>query len=265
MAHAPRGRTGRRGEHPQGLSAGPGEVVESPDGARDRRPRGGAGGAHHGLPLGPARGPRRHARTGADIGSPCGRRGARTAPIPRSKARCRPTVRRCEPAPATWPTSQGHQRDRGGAPAERLPWATPPPRFVTEPCWRCSTAPAPGSPRPRGWTSTMWRRRRGLRLRGKGGKERPVPLGSYASAALAAYLVRGRPTLAGKGRNPAIFLNQRGGRLSRQSAGHPAGRPTAPASLATPHRPPRDAPSPPTSWRAAPMSGWSRSCSATRR
>ena len=58
-----------------------------------------------------------------------------------------------------------------------------------------------------------------VRLRGKGGKERLVPLGSYASAALAAYLVRGRPTLAAKGKGtPAIFLNQRGGRLSRQSA-----------------------------------------------
>jgi integrase/recombinase XerD len=96
-----------------------------------------------------------------------------------------------------------------------------------------------------------------VRLRGKGGKERLVPLGSYASAALAAYLVRGRPTLAGKGKGtPAIFLNQRGGRLSR---------PSGPASVATCHRTPCDTPSPPTSWRAAPMSGWSRSCSAMRR
>ena len=54
---------------------------------------------------------------------------------------------------------------------------------------------------------------------GKGGKERVVPLGSYAAEALSAYLVRGRPALATKGRGtPAIFLNQRGGRLSRQSA-----------------------------------------------
>lgn len=56
-------------------------------------------------------------------------------------------------------------------------------------------------------------------LRGKGGKERMVPVGSYARAALAAYLVRGRPELvaAGKG-TPGLFLNARGGRLSRQSA-----------------------------------------------
>jgi integrase/recombinase XerD len=58
-----------------------------------------------------------------------------------------------------------------------------------------------------------------VRLFGKGSKERLVPLGSYAAEALAAYLVRGRPALAAKGKGtPAIFLNQRGSRLSRQSA-----------------------------------------------
>jgi integrase/recombinase XerD len=58
-----------------------------------------------------------------------------------------------------------------------------------------------------------------VRLRGKGGKERIVPLGSYAARALDAYLVRLRPQLAAKGRGgPAVFLNARGGRLSRQSA-----------------------------------------------
>jgi integrase/recombinase XerD len=56
-------------------------------------------------------------------------------------------------------------------------------------------------------------------LRGKGGKERVVPLGSYARAALEAYLIRARPVLASAGRGtPALFLNARGGRLSRQSA-----------------------------------------------
>ena len=55
-------------------------------------------------------------------------------------------------------------------------------------------------------------------LRGKGRKERIVPLGGYAKAALEAYVVRGRPALAGKGKGtPALFLNARGGRLSRQS------------------------------------------------
>jgi integrase/recombinase XerD len=59
----------------------------------------------------------------------------------------------------------------------------------------------------------------GLRVLGKGSKERIVPLGSYARAALEAYLVRSRPTLAARGRGtPALFLNTRGGRLSRQSA-----------------------------------------------
>ncbi|PRY56637.1 integrase/recombinase XerD [Knoellia remsis] len=58
-----------------------------------------------------------------------------------------------------------------------------------------------------------------VRLEGKGGKQRLVPLGSYAREALTAYLVRGRPALAAKGKGtPAIFLNQRGSRLSRQSA-----------------------------------------------
>jgi integrase/recombinase XerD len=58
-----------------------------------------------------------------------------------------------------------------------------------------------------------------VRLFGKGSKERLVPLGSYAARALDAYLVRGRPALASAGLGtPAIFLNQRGQRLSRQSA-----------------------------------------------
>lgn len=59
-----------------------------------------------------------------------------------------------------------------------------------------------------------------LRLFGKGSKERIVPLGSFARAALGAYLVRGRPALVAKARRPgpALFLNARGARLSRQSA-----------------------------------------------
>ena len=56
-------------------------------------------------------------------------------------------------------------------------------------------------------------------LRGKGGKERVVPFGSLAAKALHAYLVRSRPTLVAAGSGtPALFLNARGGRLSRQSA-----------------------------------------------
>lgn len=58
-----------------------------------------------------------------------------------------------------------------------------------------------------------------LRLFGKGSKERVVPVGSYAQRALENYLVRVRPSLASLGKGtPAVFLNQRGGRLSRQSA-----------------------------------------------
>ncbi|EFG79459.1 tyrosine recombinase XerD [Mycobacterium parascrofulaceum ATCC BAA-614] len=62
-------------------------------------------------------------------------------------------------------------------------------------------------------------RARSVLLRGKGGKQRLVPVGRPAVQALDAYLVRGRPDLARRGRGtPAIFLNVRGGRLSRQSA-----------------------------------------------
>lgn len=64
-----------------------------------------------------------------------------------------------------------------------------------------------------------------VRLHGKGDKQRVVPVGSYARAAVEGYLVRARPTLAAAattGRSgpngPALFLNARGGRLSRQSA-----------------------------------------------
>ena len=56
-------------------------------------------------------------------------------------------------------------------------------------------------------------------LDGKGGKQRLVPIGRQALDALDAYLVRARPGLAAGGRGgPAVFLNVRGGRLSRQSA-----------------------------------------------
>ncbi len=56
-------------------------------------------------------------------------------------------------------------------------------------------------------------------LRGKGSKERLVPIGSYALDAVASYLTRARPELvAAKTPAGAMFLNSRGGRLSRQSA-----------------------------------------------
>ncbi len=56
-----------------------------------------------------------------------------------------------------------------------------------------------------------------LRLTGKGNKERIVPIGSKAQAAISHYLVRARPVLS-RGKTPALFLNTRGGPLSRQSA-----------------------------------------------
>ena len=61
-----------------------------------------------------------------------------------------------------------------------------------------------------------------VRLAGKGGRQRVVPVGSYARAALEAYLVRARPAFAASARraaaSPAVFLNARGGRLTRQGA-----------------------------------------------
>jgi integrase/recombinase XerD len=59
-----------------------------------------------------------------------------------------------------------------------------------------------------------------LKLRGKGSKERIVPLGSFATKAIERYSVRIRPNLVAKGpeNTSALFLNTRGSRISRQSA-----------------------------------------------
>jgi integrase/recombinase XerD len=59
-----------------------------------------------------------------------------------------------------------------------------------------------------------------LKLRGKGSKERLVPLGKFAVAAIEDYFTRTRPALAAKNSKsePALFLNVRGKRLSRQGA-----------------------------------------------
>ena len=59
--------------------------------------------------------------------------------------------------------------------------------------------------------------RRRVRVLGKGGKEREVPLGGFACAAVGAYLTRARPDFASPSSRAALFLNQRGGRISRQS------------------------------------------------
>ena len=73
--------------------------------------------------------------------------------------------------------------------------------------------------------------RRTVLVTGKGNKQRIVPIGRHAAEAVDAYLVRGRPVAATRGRGtPALFLNARGGRLTRQSVwnllracGHTAG------------------------------------------
>ncbi|MCW4459770.1 site-specific tyrosine recombinase XerD [Microbacterium sp. MPKO10] len=58
-----------------------------------------------------------------------------------------------------------------------------------------------------------------VRLTGKGNKQRIVPIGSYARAALDTYLVRVRPALSARGAaTPALFLGLRGQRVSRQNA-----------------------------------------------
>jgi len=56
-----------------------------------------------------------------------------------------------------------------------------------------------------------------VRVLGKGGKEREVPVGRHAREAVSAYLTRARPSLAGPRTRGALFLNARGGRLTRQS------------------------------------------------
>ncbi|HEX5539957.1 MAG TPA: site-specific tyrosine recombinase XerD [Micromonospora sp.] len=80
-------------------------------------------------------------------------------------------------------------------------------------------------------------------LHGKGDRSRMVPLGGYAAAALRAYLVRARPRLVAVGRGtPALFVNARGGPLSRQGAwmilrraARSAGLPTDGPRAVSPH------------------------------
>ena len=77
-----------------------------------------------------------------------------------------------------------------------------------------------------------------IRVKGKGGKERVVPIGSFALSAINDYLTRSRPTLCKVLTQKALFLNQRGGRLTRQSAWSIVASRAARAGLAevvTPH------------------------------
>lgn len=69
-------------------------------------------------------------------------------------------------------------------------------------------------------------------LRGKGDKHRVVPIGRFALEALDAYLTRGRPSLAARGRGTAaVFLGSRGTRLTRQAAWQVVQRAAAAAEL----------------------------------
>ena len=142
---------------------------------------------------------------------------------------------------------------------------------ATGPCSRCCTAPAcvfrarrpaPRRRRPRIGPSA------GVR---EGGQERVVPLGRHAVGALYDWLrPGGRPELeperwARRGDAEAVFLNRRGGRLSRQGAWrhHPApGRPPASPAGSRPRCATR---APPTCWTTGPTSAPSRSCSGTPR
>lgn len=77
-----------------------------------------------------------------------------------------------------------------------------------------------------------------IKLRGKGGKERIVPIGNFAKRALDEYLVRTRPILNRSGKSTALLLNIRGGKLSRQSAWQVVKKATKSANIklkVTPH------------------------------
>lgn len=72
-----------------------------------------------------------------------------------------------------------------------------------------------------------------VRVFGKGSKERDVPLGRYARDAIAAYLTRVRPQLATRRSRSALFLNQRGGRLTRQGCAGIVSKHAAGANIGT--------------------------------
>jgi integrase/recombinase XerD len=71
-----------------------------------------------------------------------------------------------------------------------------------------------------------------IRVFGKGGKERDVPLGRYARDAISAYLTRARPAIATRRSRSALFLNLRGGRLTRQGCAGVLSKHAAAANLA---------------------------------
>ncbi len=214
----------------------------------------------------------------------------RRSPPPRSAARSsRSAGCTRSPAPRAWPPTtrparSRRRRRRGGcprrSPSTRSSGCSTRPGQPTIPirgccatarCSSSSTGPGRGSPRRPALTSTTsitWPQDPAVRLSGKGGKQRYVPVGSYAVRALDAYLVRGvRPRWPPRRRGKVVT---RGVPQRPRRAAHPAGRVGDPARSSGPfgqnrtfHPTPCGTPSPPTSSTGGPISGSCRSCSDT--
>ena len=121
----------------------------------------------------------------------------------------------------------------------KLPRALPHPLTVGEvqAVLEMPTADSPGGIRDRAWLELLYAsglrvseltaldiddvdlEGNAVRVLGKGGKEREVPIGRHANEAVGAYLARSRPALVSARSRGALFLNARGGRLTRQSVG----------------------------------------------
>ena len=170
-----------------------------------------------------ARGRRRAPAAVGVLGGPGAGRGARPAPVRRPGGIVADDVARDGAATgAAAAAAEGDLASTRSSGCSRRPASTGRrSRCATGRCWSCCTAPAPGSPRRSASTSTTSTSTpRAVRLRGKGGKQRLVPVGSYALRGGRRLPGPGRPALRrrpGAG-TPALFLNARGGRLSRQSA-----------------------------------------------
>ena len=162
----------------------------------------------------------------------------------RSRSRRRPwSNRSCR---ARCRTRSRSTRSRG---CSRPPTSPRPPACGTARSWRCCTGQGCGSRSWSGWTSTTWISTRGSSACwARGARSGRCRSGAFARDAVTAYLTRARPSFASKASRAALFLNQRGGRLTRQSctrllaASRGGGRDRAPRHA--PHAPPllRDPP-----------------------